>query len=104
MEHHKQYGGSTSKPTLWDKIWRNDDGEVVIFQWPNIWLIFWAAANFVSVVSPTRGLSKIMWWIGFVFIMIWAGLELFRGANYFRRGLGLVVIFASIMSAIHGGL
>jgi len=90
--------------TFWDKTWRNEEGEIVISQWPNIWLIGWAAVNFVSIVAPSRDISKITWWIGFVFIMIWALLEMFQGANYFRRTLGLIVFLASALSAIKGGL
>lgn len=103
MDQHNNFGGHRSSPSIWDKIWRDKEGDVVIFQWPNVWIIGWAAANFISLVSPTRGLSKITWWIGFVFIMVWALLEIFKGTNYFRRGLGLIIMLLSILSAIHGG-
>lgn len=104
QEQHNHDNGHKHAGTLWDKIWRNKDGKVVIMEWPNIPLIGWAAANFVSLVSPTRGLSKFTWWIGFVFLVVWALLEIVRGVNYFRRGLGVVVLIFSIMSAIHGGM
>jgi hypothetical protein len=103
MDQRPTHGNYHAEETLWDKIWRNDEGDIVIFQWPNVWLIAWAIANFISVVSPTRGLSKITWWIGFVLIVIWSLLEIFRGADYFRRAFGLIVLIAAVFSAVRGG-
>jgi hypothetical protein len=32
---------------LWDRIWRDKYGDVVIWQTPNIWLVGWAAIIFI---------------------------------------------------------
>ena len=103
MTYRAEHGAPQTQRSLWDKIWRNAEGDVVVFQWPNIWLIVWAAANFVSIVSPTRGLSKTMWWIGTAMLIIWAALEILQGVNYFRRVLGSVVMLFSIASVLGAG-
>src|SRR5688572_19502308 len=98
MEEQFSRNGYGDEPSLWDKIWRDDEGhgEVVIFQWPNVWLIAWAFINFLSVVSPTRNFSQITWWIGFVLLTIWSILEITKGVNYFRRAFGAVILALNI--------
>lgn len=86
--------------SLWDKIWRDDEGNIVIFQWPNVWLIAWAAVSFLSLISPTRTFSNVTWWIGSILLAIWAVLEVLRGANYFRKALGVVVFLLNLLMAI----
>jgi len=89
--------------SLWDKTWRNNEGHIVIFQWPNIWLIGWAAFNFVSVLSPTsptRTIGTVSWWIGFALLSVWALLEIFKGDNYFRRFLGVFIFGLNIFLGI----
>jgi len=103
MEEQQTFRGYVDDRSLWDKIWRNEDGDVVIWQWPNIWLIAWAGVNFVSIFVSSRGVSKAIWWVGFVLLMVWAILEITKGANYFRRALGVAVFLLNIALAIHGG-
>ena len=103
MTYQAEHRAPHARKSFWDKIWRNDEGDVVIFQWPNVWITAWAVANFMSVVSPTRGFSKIMWWVGMVFILVWAALEIFKGVNYFRRGLGVLVLLVIIASVLGAG-
>ncbi len=104
MEEQQQFGAYEDDRSFWDKIWYNKEGDVVIWQWPNIWLIGWAAVNFASLIMPAGGLiSNIAWWIGFALLMIWGILEITKGANYFRRALGVAGIIINIFLAIHGG-
>ena len=100
MEQNFEGKYDNDDESLWDKIWRDDEGNVVIFSWPNVWLIAWAAVSFISVVSPTRGLSNITWWIGSVLLAIWALLEIFQGVNYFRRAFGVVIFLLNLFMAI----
>ncbi len=100
MMDERQSGYGVYKRSFWDKMWRNDEGHVVLFQWPNVWLIAWAAFNFVAVVSPTRTFSAVTWWIGFGLLAIWSILEIFRGVNYFRRFLGILIFILDIFLVI----
>lgn len=103
MEEQQRFSGYIDDRSLWDKIWRDEEGEVVIWQWPNIWLISWAAINIVSIIVTSRGISKITWWIGFVLLSIWAIREITKGVNYLWRFIGVVVLLVNIALAFHGG-
>lgn len=104
MEEQQTFGAYEDDRTLWEKIWHNEDGDVVIWQWPNVWLIGWAAVNFFSLIMPSGGLvSNILWWVGVALLAIWALLEITKGANYFRRALGVVGLLINIFLVFHGG-
>jgi hypothetical protein len=84
---------------IWDKIWRDHDGKVVIWQFPNIWLIGWAIVTVISMFLH-GGVGTIVSIIADILLGIWAVLELFQGVNYFRRGLGLVILIFTISSLL----
>lgn len=88
-----------SRRSLWDRIWKNDSGDVVIWQFPNAALIAWAILTTLSLFFNGR-LADIFSWTGSVALIIWALLELFKGTNYFRRALGLVILGMAILSLI----
>jgi hypothetical protein len=83
----------------WNKIWKDKQGHIVIWQFPNIWLIAWAVLTVLSLFFNGH-VADVFSWAGSAALIIWALLELFKGANYFRRALGLVVLIAAIMSLI----
>ena len=86
---------------LWDKIWRDPEGKVVIFQWPNVWLIAWAVVTMVSLF--TRGtVFSVCYWLADAILAVWAILEITKGVNYFRKALGVIVLIFVIISVIHG--
>ncbi|MBO3457994.1 hypothetical protein G7B40_032970 [Aetokthonos hydrillicola Thurmond2011] len=82
--------------TLFDKIFRDSNGEIVIAQPPNPPLILWLAASLLRLVFRADAISTALDVIAFGSIFTWAWLELFQGVNYFRRGLGLVVLIGAI--------
>jgi hypothetical protein len=84
---------------LWNKVWREQDGRggVVIWQNPNPFLIAWAILTVISLLFGGT-LSDIISWAAHAALIIWALLEIFKGVNYFRRGLGVVVLLFAIMS------
>ena len=88
-------------PSLWDKIWKDKRGKVVIWQNPNPFLIGWAALTFASLFVSGR-LANVLSILGSIFLVIWSLLEIFSGVNYFRRALGLFVLILSVMSFVHG--
>jgi hypothetical protein len=87
---------------LWDRIWRDKYGDVVIWQTPNIWLVGWAAIIFISLFFRTGTVTDVMSWVATAFLSVWAILEIFRGVNYFRRLLGLIVLVYIILTIIRG--
>jgi hypothetical protein len=84
---------------LWDKIWKDKRGDVVIWQFPNAALLTWAAATFVSLFFNGT-VANVLSWIGSAALIVWSLLEIFKGVNYFRRAFGLVVFIFAIASLI----
>ena len=78
--------------TLFDKIFRDSNGNLVIAQPPNLPIIVWGVASLLKLIFTT-GLTNVgLDLIAFGSLFTWAWLELFQGVNYFRRMLGLVVL------------
>ncbi len=75
-------------------FWEDKTGRLVIWQSPNIWLSVW----FISMIINWIMSNKILGYISLVSLTIWAILEIFKGVNYFRRLLGLVVLTSLVVS------
>jgi hypothetical protein len=88
---------------LWEKIWKDKHGKIVVWQRPNIFLIGWAVIDIASLFF-SGSVSNILWWIGTIDLGIWALLEIGLGVNYFRRILGLIVLALVIATGLKLGL
>lgn len=77
-----------------DWFWRDrHTGQIVIAQWPNLWLWVFATASLVTLVTNTAGPAGIgASVIATLFLVIWAADELLRGVNPWRRFLGAAVL------------
>lgn len=84
----------------WDKVWKNKDGKVVIWQNPNLPLWVWIASTILSKVMPYGQLNFAAALVSFGSLFMWAWLEISEGANYFRRVLGATVLIYSIASRL----
>jgi len=77
-----------------DWFWRDrHTGRIVIAQWPNIWLWIFPIASVVELNTNTAepaGISVHI--VATAFLAIWAGDELLRGVNPWRRCLGIAVL------------
>jgi hypothetical protein len=82
---------------IWDKFWRDREGKVVIWQTPNAFLIGWAVLTTISLFLSGKA-SDVFAFAAEANLVVWALLEIFKGVNYFRRALGLVVLIFAIMS------
>ncbi len=87
--------------TIWDKIWRDKNGKVVIMQVPNVWLWAWIFLLVVSIFLNKGKLLDVIHWAGSASLAIWAVMELVKGVNYFRKTLGLIVIIFTITNLVH---
>jgi hypothetical protein len=88
------------KNTLFDKIFRDSDGNIVIAQMPNLPLIVWIVASLLKLVFTTGKISTALDAVAFGSLFTWAWEELFQGVNYFRRALGLGVLIGVIALTI----
>ncbi|HVX24660.1 MAG TPA: hypothetical protein VG992_04975 [Candidatus Saccharimonadales bacterium] len=91
------------KGDLWDRIWKDSDGRVVIFEMPNVWIIGWVILVSLSLVS-TGNSQSVFWWLSLVPLVIWAYLEIFHGVNYFRRAVGLAGLLLVIAATFSLGI
>jgi len=85
--------------SYWDLFWKDDGGRVVIWQFPNGFLIGWAVLTVLSLIFNGH-VADVLSWLASVSLIIWSVLEITKGADYFRRILGLVVFIAAIMSLL----
>lgn len=86
--------------TVPDKIFKDKNGHVVLWQTPNLLLITWAICEVVQKFVTIGWVYKTASIAGFMAIGLWAILEIGWGANYFRRALGLIVLIASIIARL----
>ncbi|MFB2834763.1 hypothetical protein [Floridanema evergladense] len=82
--------------TLFDQVFRDSEGNIVIAQPPNLPLIVGITSILLEIIFPTGKLHLGIDLIAFGSLFTWAWLELFEGVNYFRRALGLIALVALI--------
>jgi hypothetical protein len=82
--------------TLFDQVFRDSEGNIVIAQPPNLPLIVGITSSLLEIISPTGKIHLGLELIAFGSLFTWAWLELFEGVNYFRRALGLITLVALI--------
>ena len=88
--------------TLFDKIFRDSEGNIVIAQMPNLPIILWVTASLLKLVFTTGEINTGLDALAFGSLFTWAWLELFQGVNYFRRALGLGVLIGVMVSRTVG--
>jgi hypothetical protein len=86
--------------TLFDRLFRDASGEIVIGQLPNLPIMIWAIASLLKSVYQTGKVNLGLDVLASSSLFIWAIQELFQGVNSFRRGLGLIVLISLIASKI----
>jgi len=86
--------------TLFDQVFRDSEGEIVIAQMPNPPLIVWIVASLLTMIFTTGKINLGLEIIVFGSLFTWAWEELFQGVNYFRRVLGLLVLVGLIGSKL----
>lgn len=77
-------------PTLFDRIFRDDQGNIVIAQKPNLPVLVGTAAIALQFIFSKGEVHTALALIAFGALFTWAWQELFKGVNYFRRALGLI--------------
>jgi hypothetical protein len=94
---HISHGSSASKFfTDFKKLsfFKDQNGRVVLFQWPNVPLGSWLVLKLLSAVTSSQPLKMDINLLSMAVLLIWAYQEITTGVNYFRRLLGLVVFGA----------
>ena len=81
-----------TESTLFDRIFRDSEGNIVIAQPPNLPLIVGLVASLLKLIVPTGEINLALELVAFGSLFTWAWEELFQGVNYFRRALGLIAL------------
>ncbi|EAZ91586.1 hypothetical protein [Crocosphaera chwakensis] len=87
--------------TLFDKIFRDDQGNIVIAQPPNLPLIVAVTAFLLKQFISNDNLYMIINIIAFGSFFTWGWMELFKGVNYLRRTFGLVALLGIIYAKFY---
>jgi hypothetical protein len=85
---------------LFNQIFRDQGGNIVLAQMPNLPLITWIVASLFKIVFTTGKINIGLDALAFGSLFTWAWEELFQGVNYFRRTLGLLFLIALIFSKV----
>ncbi|MCC5625348.1 hypothetical protein [Nostoc sp. CHAB 5715] len=86
--------------TLVDKTFRDNEGNIVIAQMPNLPLIVWIVTSLLTLIFPSGKINTLLDLVAYGSLFTWAWLELFQGVNYFRRALGIAVLVSLIVFKI----
>lgn len=86
--------------TLFDRTFRDSQGQIVLAQMPNLPILVWLAATLLNLIFANSNIHTGLDAIAFGSLFTWAWLELFTGVNYFRRVLGLAVLLGAIASGL----
>ncbi|MEG3837332.1 MULTISPECIES: hypothetical protein [unclassified Microcoleus] len=82
--------------TLFDRTFRDSEGQIVIAQMPNLPLSVGIIASLLTLIVTTGKVNLGLDIVAFGSLFTWAWEELFQGVNYFRRALGLIVLLGLI--------
>lgn len=77
---------------IWKYFSQDKSGQTVLWQNPNPPLIGWALFRILAHLFSNPHLKTGFEFIGSAFLFAWAYLEITRGASYFRRLVGIIVI------------
>ncbi len=86
--------------TLFDKVFRDSNGDIVLAQPPNLPIIVWGVASLLSLIFTSGEIKTGLDAVAFGSLFTWAWEELFQGVNYFRRTLGLLVLIGVVASKV----
>jgi hypothetical protein len=85
---------------LFNQIFRDQEGNIVLAQMPNLPLITWIVASLLKIIFTTGKINIGLDALAFGSLFTWAWEELFQGVNYFRKTLGLLFLIALIFSKV----
>ncbi len=90
----------TGRRSLLDRTFRDDDGKLVLGQPPNLPILTWMVATASAWLLPEGNPAEAARLVAYGALFTWGWLELVDGVNWFRRGLGLVVLVGLVASRL----
>lgn len=86
--------------SVFDRIFRDREGNIVIFQMPNLPLLVGVTGLILQFIIPAGKVHIGLDLITFGALFTWSWQEFFGGVNYFRRSLGLLGLVGLIALGI----
>lgn len=83
---------STTQNSFFDKLFRNKQGNIVIWQAPNIPLWIWIVSSVLERVFTHGHVPTGLQYVSKASLFTWAYLEIKSGESIARRALGVVVM------------
>lgn len=77
-----------------------ETGKITLAQWPNIPLWAFIAASVLAALVKNGSAHTLFSVLAAIALAVWAVLEIVKGVNPFRRGLGAVVLVGMIVSRL----
>ncbi len=77
---------------LIDRLFRNSEGSIVLWQMPNIWLWLWILATLANYIVSEGLLTLLLQALSMASIIIWSFLEIYSGVTPFRRIIGSILV------------
>ena len=87
---------AAKEATLFDRTFRDSEGNITIAQAPNLPILVGVTAAFLQYAIPSGQLQRAAELVAFGALFTWAWQELLEGVNYFRQALGLVGLLGLI--------
>lgn len=89
------------KPTkhmrLITNFFKDTNGHVVIWQWPNVPLAGWFVCKLLALILKDGKVHTGFESLGMALIFVWAYLEITSGKSYFRRALGAAIMIILVL-------
>lgn len=89
---------NTIKELKSKSLFRDKNGSIVLWQWPNVTLYGWLLFKGISLLINPGHIKTGLTSLSMAFLFVWAYLEITKGVDYFRRALGFIVIISIILS------
>ncbi|HSX28836.1 MAG TPA: hypothetical protein VLF60_05300 [Candidatus Saccharimonadales bacterium] len=86
--------------TFWQHFWKDSKGAIVVWQFPNPPLWGWIFCTLVAHFIGNGRFKDGVQFVGTVLLAYWAVSEVTRGASYFRRLLGILVLGYIVVSLV----
>lgn len=86
--------------SFFEKIIKDKQGKVVLWQSPNLPLTVWIVALLLGKLFAQGTIHNLFSLLSFGALFTWAWLELFMGTSWFRRGLGFLILVVSFYSRV----
>ena len=93
----------TQETTLFDRTFRDSEGNIVIAQMPNLPILVGLTAAFLQFVLPSSKIQTASSLVAFGALFTWAWQESFEGVNYFRQALGLIGLMSLLSLKLNLG-